>query len=99
MCGMCGLLGGGRHWSSVVVAGSGDNARRQRQVQVALAKRVLARVRLGLDDFHGRAFVLSSPTGARVLVDDFAQVWRAAETMLGVPLDPLTMFAEEEGRE
>jgi hypothetical protein len=96
MCGMCGLLGGGLHWSNTTAAGEGSNARRQRYMQVALANRVLAPFRLRLDDFHGRSFVLSSPTGASELVGDFAQVWRTAETMLGRPLDPLTLFADSE---
>jgi hypothetical protein len=50
--------------------------------------------RLQLDDFHGQSFVLSSPTGARQIVDDFSQVWQAAEAMLGRPLDPLELFVE-----
>ncbi|MFL9930221.1 hypothetical protein P0D88_13355 [Paraburkholderia sp. RL18-103-BIB-C] len=103
MCGMCGLLGGGNHWSNTTApasstAGSGtggsSNARRQRLLQASLANRILVPLRLRLDDFHGRSFVLSSPTGASELVGDFAQVWKAAERMLGRPLDPLTMFAE-----
>ncbi|MDR5856230.1 hypothetical protein P9239_21375 [Caballeronia sp. LZ062] len=96
MCGMCGLLGGGRHWSNTVAAGEGVNARRQRYVQIAHANRLLQSYRLRLADFHGQSFVLASPTGAQVIVDDFMQVWKAAETMLGRPLDPLTLFSEDE---
>jgi hypothetical protein len=96
MCGMCGLLGGGRHWSNTVAAGEGASARRQRLVQVAYANRLLAGFRLTLVDFHGQSFVLSSPTGAQIIIDDFMKVWKAAETMLGYPLDPLTLFDDEE---
>jgi hypothetical protein len=92
MCGMCGLLGGGNHWSNATIPRDGANVRRQRYMQVALANRVLAGFRLRLDDFHGQSFVLSSPTGASELVADFAQVWKVAESMLGYPLDPLTLF-------
>jgi hypothetical protein len=70
--------------------------RRQRLIHVALANRVLASYRLRLDDFHGQSFVLSSPTGTSELVDDFAQVWRVAEQMLGRPLDPLILFDADE---
>jgi hypothetical protein len=94
MCGMCGLLGGGNHWSNTTAPGEGANARRQRYNQVALANRVLAAFRLRLDDFHGQSFVLSSPTGASEMVNDFAQVWKTAEKMLGRALDPLTLFDE-----
>jgi hypothetical protein len=96
MCGMCGLLGGGRHWSNTVAPGAGANARRQRLVQVAHANRVLGLFRLRLDDFHGQSFVVSSPTGAREMADDLMQVWQAAEKMLGRPLDPLTLFIDED---
>jgi hypothetical protein len=95
MCGMCGLLGGGRHWSNTVAAGEGANARQQRYVQLAYANRVLERFRLRLADFHGQSFVLSSPTGAQVIVEDFMQVWKAAEEMLRYPIDPLTLFDDE----
>jgi hypothetical protein len=95
MCGMCGLLGGGNHWSNTTAPVAGANPRRQRLIQAALANRVLVPFRLKLDDFHGQSFVLSSPTGASELVSDFAQVWRAAERMLGHPLDPLTLFIDE----
>ncbi|APR38658.1 hypothetical protein [Paraburkholderia sp. SOS3] len=97
MCGMCGLLGGGRHWSNTVAPGADVNARRQRLVQVAHANRVLAPFRLRLDDFHGQSFVLSSPTGASELAGDLMRVWQTAEKMLGRPLDPLTLFADEDG--
>ena len=101
MCGMCGLLGGGNHWSNTTapLAGTGangsPNARRQRLLQAALANRILIPLRLRLDDFHGQSFVLSSPTGASEMVGDFAQVWKVAERMLGHPLDPLTLFDTE----
>ncbi len=96
MCGMCGLFGGGGHWSNTVAAGEGANARQQRYVQIAHANRLLEGFRLTLSDFHGQSFVLSSPTGAQVIVDDFMQIWKAAEAMLGRSLDPLTLFADEE---
>ena len=99
MCGMCGLLGGGNHWSNTTAPGAGagsQNARRQRLLQAALANRILLPLRLRLDDFHGQSFVLSSPTGASEMVGDFAQVWKVAERMLGRPLDPLTLFQVDE---
>ncbi|MEA3090088.1 MAG: hypothetical protein QOJ04_1430 [Caballeronia sp.] len=95
MCGMCGLLGGGNHWSNTMAPVADANPRRQRLIQAALANRVLVPFRLKLDDFHGQSFVLSSPTGASELVSDFAQVWRVAERMLGRPLDPLTLYMDE----
>jgi hypothetical protein len=92
---MCGLLGGGNHWSNATVPADGANVRRQRLIQVSLANRVLRPYRLTLTDFHGQSFVVGSPTGASEIVGDFAQVWRVAERMLGRSLDPLTMFGED----
>src|ERR1700732_1916843 len=62
MCGMCGLLGSGNHWSNTIPPGTGTNTRRQGLIHVALANRVLASYRLRLYDFHGQSFVLSSQT-------------------------------------
>jgi hypothetical protein len=95
MCGMCGLLGGGTHWSNAGVPDDGATRRQRRLLQVALANRILESFRLRLDDFHGQSFVLSSPTGAMELVADFTEVWRTAEQMLGKPLDPLALFEDE----
>lgn len=95
MCGMCGLLGGGNHWSNTTSLTDGVHPRRRRHLQVALANRILKGFRLRLDDFHGQTFVLSSPTGASELVADFTQVWKVAEHMLGRPLDPLELFDTE----
>jgi hypothetical protein len=92
MCGMCGLLGGGSHWSNTGAPDDGSNGRRRRYLQAALANRILQGCRLRLDDFHGQSFILTSPTGATELVADFSQVWKVAEKMLGRPLDPLTLF-------
>jgi hypothetical protein len=97
MCGMCGVLGGGRHWSNAT-ASAEAGARRHRYAQVALANRVLRPFRLTLADFHGQSFVLASPTGAQEIVSDFMQVWRAAEKMLGRPLDPLALFDDADER-
>jgi hypothetical protein len=72
MCGMCGLLVGGNHWSNTISPVKGTNTRRQRLIHVALTNRLLASYRLRLDDFYGQLFVLSSPTGTSELVGDFA---------------------------
>ncbi|MBN3846978.1 hypothetical protein G3N58_09075 [Paraburkholderia sp. Ac-20342] len=92
MCGACGLFGGGSHWSNATLPRDEGGVRRQRYLQTALANRILVLFRLRLDDFHGQSFVLTSPTGASEIVNDFAQVWHTAERMLGKPLDPLTLF-------
>jgi len=92
---MCGLLGGGNHWSNSGLPTDGANVRRRRHLQVSLANRILITLRLRLDDFQGQSFILRSPTGAVELVADFTEIWKAAEKMLGRPLDPLVLFLDE----
>ena len=88
MCGMCGLLQGSGHWSQAL---AGPGGRRQRLIQIARANRLLALWRLQLGDFHGQSYLLSGPTGARVLIADFGALWPAAEQLLGRAIDPFDM--------
>jgi len=92
---MCGLLGGGNHWSNSGVPVDGASVRRRRHLQVSLANRILTAFRLRLDDFQGQSFILRSPTGAVELVADFTEIWKVAEKMLGRSLDPLVLFENE----
>jgi len=93
MCGMCEIFGGGEHWANTAVPSAPGNGRQQRYAHIAIANRLLRRFRLELRDFEGRSFTLSSPTGSTVLIRTFPAVWKEAEAMLGVELDPLTLFA------
>ncbi|AMH42792.1 hypothetical protein AXG89_41620 (plasmid) [Burkholderia sp. PAMC 26561] len=95
MCGMCGLLGGGNHWSNSGLPADSANVRRRRHLQVSLANRILTTFRLSLDDFQGQSFILRSPTEAAELVADFSEIWKVAEKMLGRSLDPLLLFDDE----
>ena len=63
MCGMCGLLGGGNHWSNSGLPADGANVRRRRHLQVSLANRILITMRLRLDDFQGQSFILQITNG------------------------------------
>lgn len=87
MCGLCGLLGTEGDWSTSIA--SALPARQQRFMRIALANRILSFFRLGLEDFQGVSYVLTSPTGRREIVSDFGQLWRVAETLTGRPIDPL----------
>jgi hypothetical protein len=93
MCGLCGVLGGGTHWTE---DRTGDEAsgllqtrRAARLARVRLMNAVLAHYRLRLADWQGSSYVLTGPTGQSELADDLVQVWRAAERMTGRPCDPL----------
>ena len=88
MCGLCGLFEGEAHWTDG--AGIGSVPRRQaRQNRVALANRVLRHFRLQLADWQGTKYLLSTPTGTTLLIDNLSALWPSAEKLLGRPCDPL----------
>ena len=93
MCGLCGLFGAADDWTAASanpqVFASTLTRRAERAYRVRLANSVLTAFGLRLDDWQGTSFVLSSPTGRSELVDTLPDVWRAARSMLGRPIDPL----------
>lgn len=92
MCGLCGLFGGGEHWTAAAhpqVLASAHTRRAERAQQVRLGNVVLGCFALRLDDWQGASFVLSGPTGRRELADTLPDVWRTAAALLGRPIDPL----------
>ena|SRR6201987_3443700 len=96
MCALCGVLGGAEHWTAAVArpgvfTRSTDPASRQRDrtSQVAAANRVLKYYRVGLADWQGTAFVLSTATGKTEIVDNLGHLWTAAERLTGKLCDPL----------
>jgi hypothetical protein len=93
MCGLCGVLGGDGHWTEGSNGRGPEDAgrtrRHERLNRVKLVNRVLERFALRLDDWQGAAFVLTSGTGKREIVDNLSALWRAAEALSGRRLDPL----------
>ncbi|PYY85257.1 hypothetical protein DNK59_14915 [Pseudomonas sp. TKO26] len=87
MCGLCGLLGEDVHWSDPL----GDQLprRRERLRRIAAINRVLAPLRLKVEDFQGSAYLLLGATGRQELASGLEQLWSLAESLLGRPLDPL----------
>ena len=96
MCGLCGILGGKAHWtdSSANKDTFGERSRshtirRERMDRTELVGRVLKYYRLGLKDWSGASYTLTSATGKTVLVDNLSQMWAEAETMINGDCDPL----------
>ncbi len=87
MCGLCGILGGGEHWTDR--PGEAGDRRRQRLRQVALLSRVLRPYGLTIEDWQGRSFLLGNRTGRTEIVDNISALWPAAAKLLGRRLDPL----------
>jgi hypothetical protein len=96
MCALCGMLGGDAHWSDSAAAPAAFARRREthtlareRQARVRLLNAVLRHYGLGVADWAGGGYLLSSRTGRTELVGDLGRLWSAAERMSGKTLDPL----------
>ncbi|WP_294084536.1 hypothetical protein [Sphaerobacter sp.] len=105
MCVLCGVLWTEDHWSEagaeeipdepdgtvvmeIHMARRGqrlrDRARRARMASTALRAWGIT-----LQDWEGSCYIVRDRKGNSAVVPDLAQVWEAAEDMLGAPLDPL----------
>jgi hypothetical protein len=92
MCGLCGILGIEGDWTDAPAvpfsnARATPRAARLRRVQVV--NRILVKFGLELSDWQGAQYQLTSRTGRTEIVDNLAQVWQAAERILGRACDPL----------
>ena len=63
--------------------------RARRLARVRAANLVLTQFGLTLADWEGAKYQFSSRTGRTEIVDNLAQVWQAAERILGRACDPL----------
>lgn len=96
MCALCGVLGGSEHWADAYARPGAFTRntgplerRRERARRVSHANRILGHFGLGLSDWQGTAFLLSTRTGKTEIVDNLSHLWVAAEQLLGRPVDPL----------
>jgi hypothetical protein len=96
MCALCGVLGGGGHWTDAaarpgIFTRNVDalQRRRERINRVASARTVLSFYGLTLTDWQASSFLLSTRTGKTEIVDDLAHLWAAVEKLTGRPCDPL----------
>jgi hypothetical protein len=94
MCGLCGVLGNEGDWTdlpAMLFSGARPTHRAQRLQRVRVVNVVLAQFGLDLADWQGATYQLSSRTGRSEVVDNFVQVWQAAERILGRACDPLDL--------
>jgi hypothetical protein len=104
MCALCGVLGNEDHrtdGSQPFFTGEPTTRRARRLARVAALNLVLTEFGLTLADWEGAKYQLSSRTGRTDIVDNLAQVWQAAERILGRacgPLDPSLITRMEQMR-
>ena len=94
MCALCGVLGSEDHWTDGPVpffTRDQTPHRARRLARVRAANLVLTQFGLTLADWEGAKYQLSSRTGRTEIVDNLAQVWQAAERILGRACDPLDL--------
>jgi hypothetical protein len=90
MCGLCGVLGGNSDWTEHGSISAATATRRALRLErVRAANLILAQFGLGLTDWQGAHYQLSSRTGRTEIADNLPMVWQAAERMLGRACDPL----------
>jgi hypothetical protein len=96
MCALCGVLGGKGDWSDSASAPAAFAGRaepqtrlRERQARTRILNSVLKHYGVGIRDWSGNAYVLTSRTGRTAIVDTVGQIWSAAEQLSGRTCDPL----------
>ena len=99
MCGLCGILGAGEHWTDR--PGERAAQRRERLERVRLVNAVLRHYGLRIEDWQGSVFLLTSRTGRTEIVDSLGALWPVAARLAGRRLDPLdeTLVAALERQE
>jgi hypothetical protein len=78
-----------RRWMDAAASLDPGAFRRERLSRVAIIRRVLAPLRIGVDDWEGASFLLRGPTGKTEIVDNLFDLWRKAEALSGHKLDLL----------
>lgn len=99
MCGLCGALGAGDHWSSGAPGAAASLPAAERYRQAEAANRILGGYGLRLSVWSDR-YVLTGRTGKRLVIEHMGQLWPQAEKLAGQPLDPLdpSLMARMEAR-
>ena len=93
MCGVCGLLGGGPHWSAAVGVMDPEAAltlRAERARSVALLNRLTLPRGVRISTWSGTSLLVAGPTGAQEIVESLSEVWPAVDRLGRGLLDPLS---------
>ena len=92
MCGVCGLLGGGPHWSAasgVLDEAQLLTARAERARMVAQINQLTALRAVKVATWSGSSLIVSGPTGAQEIVPSLSELWAAVDRLGRRPIDPL----------
>lgn len=94
MCNACGFPTRPGHWTDAGLATPHDRLR-ARFRRAAILRAVLKQYGLTAhDDGSTAGIVLSTLSGASVIVDDLESLWLQAARLAGRPVDPLAGFSD-----
>lgn len=96
MCEVCAVFGVGQHWTDAadpmglynVAAGILEN-RAERAKRLQLINRILRPAGLAASDWDGESFSVEDTQGRRQIAPDLSALWRVAEKLGKVHIDPL----------
>jgi CobQ-like glutamine amidotransferase family enzyme len=96
MCEVCAVFGVGQHWTDAadpmgsrnVAAGILEN-RTERAKRLQLINRILQRTGLAVSDWDGESYSVEDAQGRREIAPDLSALWRVAEGLGKVHIDPL----------
>jgi hypothetical protein len=83
------MLADGRRWLDAGATLDPTAMRQERRRRIAVVRRVLAPLRVTVEDWQGASFILRGPTGRAEIVDNLLDLWRKAEELGRRRLDPL----------
>jgi len=83
------MLADGRRWLDAGATLDPTAMRQERRRRITMVRRVLAPLRVTVDDWEGASFILRGPTGRVEIVDNLLDVWSKAEELGRRRLDPL----------
>jgi hypothetical protein len=95
VCGLCGSLQGGAHWSDGALSSatadtvSAWRRRAERRARIGAVNRVLSPCGLSLADWQGARFILRNRTGGAAEITGFGDLWPQADRLCATPPDPL----------
>ena len=96
MCSLCGILGCDDHWTNAIGRpgiysrnASSQSRRAEAARRLKAANKVLSYRRLSLNEWQGRSYILTSPTGASSVFDALSHLWPETASMAPRGFDPL----------
>lgn len=91
MCGLCGLFGSLSEWSDPIKV-EGEPFAQTRMKQIEIINKVLESIKCKISDFYRTSYILSTPTGATIIINNLEHLWFEIDKLYpNNLLDPLNL--------